>query len=94
MPRFWLSMKTEFVNGFFALRPLAQANRQLQSYATWFDDWRGHWGLRTRTPSEVFAGRAPRRRRRLRQREDVVRAVRHVGGLRPLRAYFLKRRAA
>ena len=63
--RFWRSLKDEWTDPLFALRPLATIRRQLAVYARWFNDVRVHAGLGGRTPSAVFAVKPPRRPRRL-----------------------------
>lgn len=91
MERVWLSLKREFIGFFFALVPLEWASRRLCAWARWYNEERPHMGLGLRTPSEVFAGRSPRRTRRLRPDDRFVLSVEHIGGPRELPKYALRR---
>jgi len=73
--RFWRSLKDEWADAFFALRPLSRVRRELALYQRWFNAERVHQALGGRTPEAVFllrqgsgghvAGRRPRPQRRL-----------------------------
>jgi transposase InsO family protein len=91
--RFWRSLKDEFAGELFALKPIAKINRELVAYAMWFNRHRVHEGLGGRTPSAVFAGRAPRRLLRPRKGERFVLCRRDLVGNRALPVFSLRRAA-
>jgi hypothetical protein len=58
-------MKTEYARGLFLYRPLRSIERDLISFASWFNAERPHGGLALRTPDEVHFDRRRRRPRAL-----------------------------
>jgi transposase InsO family protein len=91
--RFFRSLKEELATEFFALRPLKAINRELVGYAMWFNSYRVHEGLGGRSPSVVFAGRAPRRLLRPKKGERFVLCRRNIAGNRALPVLSLRRAA-
>jgi putative transposase len=89
--RFFGSMKREFASPMLVFKPLARARAELASYARWFNTERGHWSLKSRTPAEVFAGRAPRKLVNPRRGARPLLAVDHLDGLRCLPVFRLRR---
>ena len=75
--RFWRSMKDEYARGLFLYRPIARIERQMRSFALWFNAERPHTSLGFRTPDDVHHGRPRRRPRNLTR---GVLAVRFVSG--------------
>ncbi len=70
--RWFRTLKDEFARTLFLYRPLGAIERDLTRYVSWFNGWRPHGSLSSRSPDEVFFGRPPRRLR------PVKRATLHV----------------
>jgi putative transposase len=51
--RFWRTAKQEYAHGLFLYRPLRTIERQLRSFALWYNTERPHTSLQSRTPDEV-----------------------------------------
>jgi transposase InsO family protein len=88
--RFWRSMKEEYARGLFLYRPLRVIERQLRSFALWYNTERPHTSLAFRTPDEVHGDRRPRPPRSLTR---GVLAVRFIAGDHRLPILRLRRAA-
>jgi hypothetical protein len=89
--RFYGSMKREFASPMLVFKPLTRVRSELASYARWFNTERGHWSLKSRTPADVFAGRARQKRQNPKDGARFILAVEHLGGLRSLPVFRLRR---
>jgi transposase InsO family protein len=88
--RFFRTLKDEFARGLFLYRSLASIEADLRRYALWHGAHRPHWGLRNRSPDEVFFGKPPRA---LRKTTAGTLDVQLLGGDRRLPLFRLRRSA-
>jgi transposase InsO family protein len=89
--RFFGSLKSELAGPMMVFKPLARVRSELCSFARWFNTERGHWSLASRTPAEVFAGRAPGKRTNPKDGARFILAVERLGGLRSPPVFRLRR---
>jgi putative transposase len=88
--RFWRTAKQEYAHGLFLYRSLRTIERQLRSFALWYNSERPHMSLGFRTPDEVHGGRPCRPPRALTR---GLLAVRFIAGDHRLPVLHLRRAA-
>jgi transposase InsO family protein len=72
MERWFLSLKTEFVDSTFAFLDVAEVERRVAGYVTWFRRHRPHQGLAGRTPEDARRGRPVRKPRTIGDGDRLV----------------------